>query len=136
MTATTASTKASCPNSTPTLKNNKAGGISWGGNPTSVNAPAKPKPCSNPNVKMALSLTVWASYTEGKVKLQRRSENAVRSDHVLSFSYTPEEQVVAGVVQASMRNASYKVMVSLLTVPVAKCVFKPLSIHDQAKCQV
>lgn len=61
---------------------------------------------------MAISLRYWSSYTEGRVKLQRRSENSVNSDHVLKFVYDQENQFITGVVQASMRNVAYKVTVS------------------------
>ena len=47
----TAATKRSCPSSTPTLKNSSATGIAWSGRPTSLSAPAKPRPCSRPKAK-------------------------------------------------------------------------------------
>src|ERR1700738_1077303 len=47
----TAAIKMSCPTSTPTLNVNNARGMSPCGNPISVSAPAKPKPCSRPNEK-------------------------------------------------------------------------------------
>ena len=40
-----------------------------------------------------------------------RSENAVASDHVLKFLYDDEYQHISAVVQASMRDKSYKVEV-------------------------
>src|SRR5436189_53655 len=40
----------SCPSSTPTLKKSSATGIAVCGRPTSLNAPAKPKPCNSPKV--------------------------------------------------------------------------------------
>ena len=49
--ANTDAMKSSCPISTPTLKLNSASGMSSCGRPISDNAPAKPKPCSRPNVK-------------------------------------------------------------------------------------
>ncbi len=58
---------------------------------------------------MAFSIQYWANYTNGEVKLQRKSENAVGSNHILSFSFDPESHVAVGVVQASMRDRSYKV---------------------------
>ena len=61
---------------------------------------------------MAISLRYWASYTEGRAKLQRRSENSVSSNHVLRFLYDEENRVITGTVQASMKNVAYKVMVS------------------------
>ncbi|XP_055998890.1 uncharacterized protein LOC130047587 [Ostrea edulis] len=60
---------------------------------------------------MAISLRYWASYTEGRAKLQRRSENSVNSNHVLRFFYDEENRVITGTVQASMRNLAYKVMI-------------------------
>ena len=60
---------------------------------------------------MALSLQYWANYTQGKVKLQRKSENAVASDHVLKFVFDPDYGRVQASVQASMRDKSYSVEV-------------------------
>jgi hypothetical protein len=62
---------------------------------------------------MALSICFWANYTQNKVKLTRMSENAVNSDHVLQFLFDEETAVVNAVVQASMRDTSYRVRVSL-----------------------
>jgi hypothetical protein len=62
-------------------------------------------------VFMAFSIQYWANYTKSEVKLQRKSENAIGSNHVLSFSYDSESKVAVGVVQASMRDRSYKVQV-------------------------
>lgn len=61
--------------------------------------------------QMAFSLQYWANYTRNEVKLQRKSENAVGSNHVLNFSFDAESNVAVGVVQASMRDRSYKVQV-------------------------
>jgi len=36
---------------------------------------------------MAFSICHWANYTQGKMKLSRKSENAVVDDWVLKFSY-------------------------------------------------
>src|SRR4029078_4357546 len=47
--ARTAAMNASCPISTPTLKKSSASGTAFCGTPTSLNAPAKPKPCNRPN---------------------------------------------------------------------------------------
>jgi hypothetical protein len=62
---------------------------------------------------MALSICFWANYTQNKVKLTRKSENAVNSDHVLQFLFDEETALVNAVVQASMRDTSYRVRVSL-----------------------
>ena len=43
----------------------------------------------------------------------RKSENAVESDHVLKFIFDSEFKHVQAVVQASMRDTSYKVEVKL-----------------------
>src|SRR6478736_8109728 len=52
--ANTAPTNTNCPISTPTLKKSKAIGIDDCGKPTSASAPAKPKPCSSPNVNATI----------------------------------------------------------------------------------
>ena len=61
---------------------------------------------------MAISIQHWANYTVGRSKLVRRSENAVESDHVLKFLYDRECGYIGAVIQASMRDVSYKVKVS------------------------
>jgi hypothetical protein len=61
----------------------------------------------------ALSICYWANYTQNKVKLTRKYENAVNSDHVLQFLFDEETAVVSAVVQASMPDTSYRVRVSL-----------------------
>jgi len=38
---------------------------------------------------MAFSTCYWANYTQGKIKLSRKSENAVVDDQVLKFCMTP-----------------------------------------------
>ena len=50
ITVNTAPTNSNWPHSTPTLKNSKAIGMEDCGKPTSASAPAKPNPCSRPNV--------------------------------------------------------------------------------------
>ena len=71
---------------------------------------------------MALSISFWANYTSGKPKLQRKSENSVDSGHVLKFTYDKEGRIVKSVVQASMRDKSYNVFVSLPWLPSDKLV--------------
>ena len=61
---------------------------------------------------MAFSLLYWSNYCLQFTKLQRKSEQAVMSDRVLKFSYDSECKVVQACVQASMKDCSYKVMVS------------------------
>lgn len=61
---------------------------------------------------MSISIQYWANYTSGKVKLQRKSENSVASDHVLKLTYDAECKHMSATVQASMRDTSYKVEVS------------------------
>ena len=63
---------------------------------------------------MAFSILYWLNYVSGTRKLHRKSEMAVNSDHVLKFLYDPETKFAQGVVQASMRDRSYKVWVSSL----------------------
>ena len=65
---------------------------------------------------MALSVQYWANYCHGQTKLQRRSENAVRSNHVLQFIVDKDLNVVHGSVQASLRNRAYSVQVRLIIV--------------------
>ncbi len=63
---------------------------------------------------MGLSICYWSNYTKSKVKLPRKSENAVDSDHVLKFTYDEEAGVVNAIVQASMGGTSSSVTVSIL----------------------
>ncbi|XP_062603121.1 uncharacterized protein LOC134264875 isoform X2 [Saccostrea cucullata] len=58
---------------------------------------------------MAISIQYWANYTAEKPKLMRKSENAVISNHVLKFLFDQETKTIHSVIQASMRNTSYKV---------------------------
>ncbi|XP_061193271.1 uncharacterized protein LOC133201485 [Saccostrea echinata] len=58
---------------------------------------------------MAISIQYWANYTAEKPKLMRKSENAVICNHVLKFLFDQETKMIHAVVQASMRNTSYKV---------------------------
>jgi len=37
--------------------------------------------------KMALSIFHWSNYTKNKVKLTRKWEDAVNSDHILKFTF-------------------------------------------------
>ena len=60
---------------------------------------------------MALSIIYWARYVENHTKLTRKSERAVDSDRVLKFVLDKELHVISAVVQASMRDTSYKVQV-------------------------
>ena len=60
---------------------------------------------------MAFSLQYWLKYTEGKSKLRKKSEAAVNAERVLRFSYDSDLQWGSAVVQASMKDQSYKVEV-------------------------
>lgn len=62
---------------------------------------------------MALSIIYWARYVNGHTKLTRKSEKAVDSDRVLKFVLDKEYHVISAVVQASMRDTSYKVQIFL-----------------------
>ncbi|XP_061197004.1 uncharacterized protein LOC133205251 [Saccostrea echinata] len=62
---------------------------------------------------MALSIMYWARYVESHTKLTRKSEKAVDSDRVLKFVLDKEFRVITAVVQASMRDTSYKVQIFL-----------------------
>ncbi len=61
---------------------------------------------------MAISIQFWANYTSANQKLQRKSENSVSSEHVLKFLYDVDSRTIKAVVQASMRDRSYKVEVN------------------------
>lgn len=71
---------------------------------------------------MAISLQYWANYTAGVSKLQRKSENAVASGHVLRFGFDADMNLINSTVQASMRDRSYKVQVMLLYRPTRKFI--------------
>jgi len=60
---------------------------------------------------MALSIQYWANYTANNVKLQRKSENSVSSNHILQYNFNPDLKIINATVQASMRDRSYKVQV-------------------------
>ncbi|XP_065938743.1 uncharacterized protein [Magallana gigas] len=62
---------------------------------------------------MAISIIYWARYVDGHTKLTRKSEKAVDSDRVLKFVLDKEYHVISAVVQASMRDTSYKVQIFL-----------------------
>jgi hypothetical protein len=89
----------------------------------------------------------WANYTQNEVKLTRKSENAVNSDHALQFLFDAETAVVNAVVQASMQDTSYRVRVSLaaelLSSPsLFQCfcapsnIFRITDIAHEARCPV
>lgn len=61
---------------------------------------------------MAISIQYWAKYTSDNQKLQRKSEALVAANHVLKFVYDVDNKFINSVVQASMRDRSYKVTVS------------------------
>jgi hypothetical protein len=60
---------------------------------------------------MAISICYWADYTQGKTKLRRKSENAVACDRVMKFLFDAETDHIEAVVQASVRDTSYRVQV-------------------------
>ena len=68
---------------------------------------------------MAFSLMYWVNYTLERVKLRRKSEQAVLNDRVLSFTFDSECLVVNAQVQASMNYASYKIQVVLPMIRVS-----------------
>ena len=71
---------------------------------------------------MAFSILYWSIYTAGTTKLSKKSETAVQSDHVLKFIYDKDVSFVRGIVQASMRDWSYHVTVSLIQITFAHCL--------------
>jgi hypothetical protein len=64
---------------------------------------------------MAISLQYWRNYVDGFVKISRKSEAMVESNRVLTFAFDVDCMVVNSHVQASMKDRSYKVMVSLVS---------------------
>ncbi|XP_062592018.1 uncharacterized protein LOC134253512 [Saccostrea cucullata] len=62
---------------------------------------------------MALSILYWLNFVSGTKKLHQKSEVAVKSEHVLKFLYDPELRHVQGRVQASMRDRSYHINITL-----------------------
>ena len=83
--ASTAAMKASCPSSTPTLKQSRASGIACGGRPTSASAPAKPSPCSRPKVNATSQgrRAVRPGRPAGAVHDLGRDEHDAERDHRL-----------------------------------------------------
>ena len=71
---------------------------------------------------MAFSILYWSNYTPGTTKLSKKSETAVQSDHVLKFIYDKDASFVRGIVQASMRDRSYHVTVSLIKITLSNAV--------------
>ncbi|XP_060564386.1 uncharacterized protein LOC132723641 [Ruditapes philippinarum] len=61
---------------------------------------------------MALSIRYWSKYVDGHAKLLRKSEASVESDRVLRF-VLDDARVISSYVQASMKNTSYKVQITL-----------------------
>ncbi|XP_062603793.1 uncharacterized protein LOC134265586 [Saccostrea cucullata] len=61
----------------------------------------------------AFSILYWSNYTAGTTKLMPKSETAVQSDHVLKFVYDKDALFIRGIVQASMRDWSYQVTITL-----------------------
>ena len=62
---------------------------------------------------MAFTVQYWLNYTNQRTKLERKSEQAMNNGRVLSFNFDEECMVVSAHIQASMRDKSYKVRVSL-----------------------
>ena len=73
-------------------------------------------------VGMAFSILYWSNYTAGTTKLSKKSQTAVQSDHVLKFIYDKDASFVRGIVQASMRDRSYHVTVSLIKITLSNAV--------------
>ena len=59
-----------------------------------------------------ISIGALLSFFEGEEKLIARGENAMKSNHIVSFLFDDRTGMMTGDVQASMRNKSYKVEVS------------------------
>jgi hypothetical protein len=69
--------------------------------------------CFTRMYRMAFIMCFWYNYNKDKPKLTRKSEDAVNTDHVLKVIYDAECGHVLAVMQASTRNASYTVNVSM-----------------------
>jgi len=60
---------------------------------------------------VALSLSIWHSYTRDSTTFFRKSEDAVETNRVLKFHIDVSFDSIIASVQASMRNRSYNVFV-------------------------
>ena len=60
---------------------------------------------------MAVTIYCIADYFKGELKLLQRGEDAVRSNHVQTFTYDGSAGVFCGKVHASMKNKVYDVHV-------------------------
>lgn len=84
---------------------------------------------------MALSKAYWAMHVDGHRKLTRKSEAAVESDRVLAFVFDKDCRVIHTLVQASMRDTSYKVQVSSLHMYTSRsCHFVVQMFGQFSKC--
>jgi len=62
---------------------------------------------------MAFSICYWANYTQGKMKLSQKSENAVADDRVLKFLYDADLRHVESSVRCYRKYKSGRIKVDL-----------------------
>jgi len=62
---------------------------------------------------MAFSICYWANYIQGKMKLSRKSENAVADDRVLKFLYDIDVRHVESLVRCHRKYKSGRIKVDL-----------------------
>jgi len=60
---------------------------------------------------MALSFTSIVNFFSGETKLIERAENALQSNHLLSFTYDGTVGLISATVQPSMKKGTYSVKV-------------------------
>jgi len=60
---------------------------------------------------MALSFTSIVNFFSGETKLVERAENALQSNHLLSFTYDGTVGLISATVQPSMKKGTYSVKV-------------------------
>lgn len=71
--------------------------------------------------KMAVSLYNIAEYFKGELKLLKRGEDSVKSQHVERFEYDGTSGIMCGKVHASMKNKVYDVQVSNTLTGIVGC---------------
>ena len=62
---------------------------------------------------MAFSICYWTNYTQGKMKLSRKSENAVTDDRVLKFLYDADLRHVESSVPCHRKYKNGRIKVDL-----------------------
>jgi len=62
---------------------------------------------------MAFSIRYWANYTQGKMKLFRKSKNAMADDRVLKFLYDADLRHVESSVRCHRKYKNGRIKVDL-----------------------